>query len=506
MSANLYDVFRERFPTDRSALALEAPQGRRWSYGDLDAAVACIAGYLTGLGVAPGDRVAVQVEKSPEAVLLYLACLRAGFVYLPLNTAYPAGELAYFLGDSEPAAFVCRPGDLTAAERLAAEAGVARVLTLGATGEGTLVEGVRRAPGVEESFETVAREPDDVACILYTSGTTGQPKGAMLSHGNLSSNALTLHEAWGWRSGDVLLHALPIFHTHGLFVALGCALLNGSPVLLLPRFDARVVIDLLPRATVFMGVPTFYTRLLAESDLGRDACAGMRLFVSGSAPLLERTFAEFRERTGHAILERYGMTECGMSTSNPLDGERRPGTVGPPLPGVRLRVVDEAGREVAPGEVGSIEFTGPHVFLGYWRNPDKTAEEFTDDGYFRSGDLGTLSEDGYVSIVGRGKDLVISGGFNVYPKEVELVLDALPEIHESAVIGLAHADFGEQVTAVIVPERSGAAPAPEAIIESLRPRLAGYKIPRRYEFVDELPRNAMGKVQKNLLRKRFGET
>jgi malonyl-CoA/methylmalonyl-CoA synthetase len=393
---------------------------------------------------------------------------------------------------------VCRPQDLDLVGDLARDCGVRQVVTLGDSADGSLVSCVEAG----DDFETVDSDEQDVAAILYTSGTTGKPKGAVLSHGNLGSNAVTLHEAWGFCASDVLLHALPLFHTHGLFVACHCSLLNATPMLLLPRFDAETVMQLLPRATVFMGVPTFYTRLLANPGFGREQCAHMRLFVSGSAPLLQQTHREFLERTGHAILERYGMTECGMSTSNPLDGERKPGTVGLPLPGVSLRVVNESGAPVATGEIGQIEFKGPNVFQGYWRMPEKTAEEFTDDGYFRSGDLGKLDEDGYVSIVGRDKDLIISGGYNVYPKEVEVCIDELDGVDESAVIGVPDADFGERVTAVVVPACDGL--GEEAIIAALRPLLAAYKIPKQVIFVDALPRNAMGKVQKKILRDRFG--
>jgi malonyl-CoA/methylmalonyl-CoA synthetase len=381
---------------------------------------------------------------------------------------------------------------------LASGCGVDRVVTLGSSGEGTLLD----VSDVNDSFVTVVSGEDDVAAILYTSGTTGKPKGAALSHRNLGSNAVTLHETWGFNADDVLLHALPLFHTHGLFVACHCSLLNATPMLLLPKFDVAVVMDLLPRATVFMGVPTFYTRLLANAEFGRAQCANMRLFISGSAPLLAQTHSEFLERTGHTILERYGMTECGMSTSNPLKGERKAGTVGLPLPGVSLRVVDDEGRAVAAGEIGQIEFKGPNVFLGYWRMPEKTSEEFREDGYFRSGDLGMLDENGYVSIVGRDKDLIISGGYNVYPKEVELCIDQLDGVIESAVIGVPDVDFGERVTAVVVVSEADSADA-EGIIAALRPMLAAYKLPKQVAFVDELPRNAMGKVQKNVLRERF---
>jgi malonyl-CoA/methylmalonyl-CoA synthetase len=499
-NANLYGLLSRRFEDRRETIAIETPGRPPLTYVDVERESARFANRLVALGARSGDRVAVQVDKSPEALCLYLGCLRAGLIYLPLNTGYPARELEHFFRDAEPRIIVCRPQDRDMIGALAARCGVARVSTLGGSGDGSLLE--HSDPGHE--FDTVFSRQDDIAAILYTSGTTGKPKGAALSHRNLGSNALTLHEAWGFCDSDVLLHALPLFHTHGLFVASHCSLLNATPMLLLAKFDPIQVIDLLPRSSVFMGVPTFYTRLLANAEFGRAQCAHMRLFVSGSAPLLEQTHSEFLERTGHTILERYGMTECGMSTSNPLDGKRKPGTVGLPLPGVSLRIVDEAGNATAAGEIGRIEFKGPNVFQGYWRNPDKTAEEFSEDGYFRSGDLGELDEDGYVSIVGRDKDLIISGGYNVYPKEVELCIDQLHGVSESAVIGVADADFGERVVAVVVAD-SDAPGDEETIITALRPLLAAYKLPKQITLVDELPRNAMGKVQKNILRERFAQ-
>ena len=497
---NLYRFFQRCFPHDRTSTFVETPDGRCWSYAAMHEETGRIAACLYAQGARQGDRVAVQVEKSPHAVFVYLACLRGGYVYLPLNTAYPEPELAYFIGDARPSVLIGRPDDEPLLHALAERFAVASVLTLDASGTGTLAEAAARAA---PTFDTVDSGGDDLAALLYTSGTTGKPKGAMLSHRNLASNAKTLHQAWSFGPNDVLLHALPLFHTHGLFVACHCVLVNGTSMILLPRFDENLVVKLLSRVTVFMGVPTFYTRLLRNASFTRAQCETMRLFVSGSAPLLEQTFVEFEQRTGHTILERYGMTECGMNTSNPLDGERRAGTVGLPLPGVTLRVVDEHGKPVAAGEVGAIEFSGPNVFSGYWQLPEKTAEEFTTDGYFCSGDLGVIDEDGYVSIVGRGKDLIITGGFNVYPKEVELCIDRVSGVAESAVIGLPHADFGEQVIAVIVPDASDAAPAEERIIAQLKTELASYKVPKGIRVIDALPRNAMGKVQKNLLRERF---
>lgn len=500
-NANLYTVLAQRFAGHPDAVCIETPEGRTFTYRDAEEHSARYAALLASLGVAPGDRVAVQVPKSAQALFLYLACLRAGLIYLPLNTGYTRRELDFFLTDAEPAAVVHTTGD-TVMPELAAARGVPVVLDLGEDGTGTLAE---RAAALAPEHQPVESAPDDVAAILYTSGTTGRPKGAMLTHRNLSSNALTLHSAWGFEPGDVLLHALPIFHTHGLFVACHCALLNASPMLFLSRFDADRVISLLPRATVMMGVPTFYTRLLAHPGFDRRCTANMRLFTSGSAPLLEQTFAAFQERTGHTILERYGMTETGMNTSNPLHGERRAGTVGPALPGVEVRVCDERDHPLAPGQTGGIQVRGPNVFAGYWRAPEKTAAERTGDGWFRTGDLGRMDPDGYVAIVGRAKDLIITGGFNVYPKEVELLIDALDGVVESAVIGLPDADFGEAVAAVVVRAPGAHAPDEAAIRQALRADLATYKVPKRVFFVPELPRNTMGKVQKQLLRARFAE-
>ena len=495
MTNTLYDLFQSNFPTDRSRPFLEVPGGRTWSYADLEDETARLARVLVGAGAAKGERVAAQVEKSPEAILLYLACVRAGAAYLPLNTAYEAAEIEYFIGDARPAVIVCRPADL---DRMSGLGGGAKVLTLGTGGDGTLMQ---LAAGETPAFETVAAAPGDLAAILYTSGTTGRSKGAMMSHRNLASNASTLRRIWGFTGEDVLLHALPIYHTHGLFVATNCVLASGSRMLFMPRFDARGAVRLMERATVFMGVPTLYGRLLAEPSLNAGALRHMRLFISGSAPLLEETFRLFGERTGHTILERYGMTETGMLTSNPLDGERRAGAVGPPLPDVEARIAGEDGNTLGADETGVLEVRGPNVFAGYWRQPGKTAAEFREDGFFVTGDLARISADGYVSIVGRTKDLIISGGLNVYPKEVEAAIDGLDGVGESAVIGLPHPDFGEAVTAVVA--RAGAALSEEAVIEGLAGKLAKFKMPKAVRFVDELPRNAMGKVQKNELRARY---
>jgi len=472
------------------------------TYDALDAATARIAGLLAAIGATPGERIVVQVPKSREAVLLYLAALRAGVVFVPLNSGYTPAEIAYFLEDAAPVALVCDPASAGALAPVAAAAGVRHVLTLGGKGDGTLPE---RAAATDACFATVTRRPDDLAAILYTSGTTGRSKGAMLSQRNLSSNALTLKTLWGWEPGDVLLHALPIYHVHGLFVALHGALLNGSTMLFHKGFDVDAVLADLPKASVMMGVPTFYTRLLAHPGFGRDACARMRLFISGSAPLLEATFAEFEGRTGHRILERYGMTEAGMIASNPYrDGARIAGTVGHALPGVSLRIADGDGREVARGEPGVIEIRGPNLFGGYWRNPARTAEEHRADGYFITGDVATMDTDGRVRIIGRAKDLVISGGFNVYPKEIELLIDALPGIGESAVIGVPHPDFGEGVVAVATRADGADNPDEADVIAALAGGLARFKLPKRVIFVDALPRNAMGKVQKAALREAYG--
>lgn len=501
MNGNLYAVLAAHFAGDR-APCLILPDGRAWSYGDIARASARVANLLAELGLAPGDRVAAQVEKTPEALVLYLAALRAGMVFLPLNPAYRRHEIEYFLADAEPGLFVCRPQDRALADAAARRARVPHVLELDDAGRGSLIDAA--APHAD-AFETVARRGDDLAAILYTSGTTGRSKGAMLTHRNLAVNAQALHDYWRFRPGDVLLHMLPIFHVHGLFVACHCALLNGSAMLFEPKFDAGRAVALLPQATVFMGVPTYYVRLLAEPGFTRETCRDMRLFVSGSAPLLRETFAAFETRTGHTLLERYGMTEGGMFASNPYDGERRAGTVGLPLPCTQIRVVGEEGRPAAPDAVGHIQVKGDNVFAGYWRLPEKTKEEFTADGWFKTGDLGSMSADGYLSISGRSKDLIITGGLNVYPKEIEEMIDALPGVAESAVIGVTHADYGEAVTAVVVRQKNdaGKALSEQSIVAALRGELAAFKLPKRVHLVDELPRNTMGKVQKNTLREKY---
>ena len=498
---NLYALLESRFPADRARPLLILPGGATLSYAQAGEGAARLAQLLASRGVRAGDRVAVQVEKSPEALLVYLACLRAGFVYLPLNSAYQESEISYFLENAEPAAVIGQPSAASWLEPLAARRKVRTFLTLDADGGGTLM---RAAHGASASHPVVERGPDDLAAILYTSGTTGRSKGAMLSHRNLASNAEVLHRAWGFRPDDVLVHMLPLFHVHGLFVASHCVMMNGTAMHFHAKFDARRAIEDFASSTVFMGVPTFYTRLLAERALDRDACRRMRLFVSGSAPLLAETHLDFERRTGQRILERYGMTETGMLTSNPLEGERRAGSVGPALPGIEVRVVDDDDKPVAAGTIGHVQVKGANVFSGYWRMPERNREEFTGDGFFRTGDMGSLSKDGYLTIAGRSKDLIISGGYNVYPKEIELVIDELPGVRESAVIGVPHADFGEAVTAVVV-ARGEESPDEDEIIAVLKKRLANFKVPKRVYFVDDLPRNTMGKVQKNVLRERFGK-
>ncbi|WP_372886622.1 malonyl-CoA synthase [Shimia sp.] len=473
----------------------EIPGAGDISYHDLFAGAERMAAALVGLGVTPGDRVAVQVEKTIEAIQLYLGTVMAGGVFLPLNTAYTTPEVAYFLGDAGPRVVVCDPSREAA---IAEIAGAARVMTLDAGGQGTL----RAAADAETGFAPVARAADDLAAILYTSGTTGRSKGAMLSHANLASNSETLRDYWRFTPDDVLIHALPIFHTHGLFVATNVALLAGASVVFLAGFDADRILEAMPRATALMGVPTFYTRLLNDPRLTPERAANMRLFISGSAPLLVDTHRDWLARTDHTILERYGMTETNMSTSNPYEGERRAGTVGFALPGVEARIRHQ-GQEVPVGEIGVLEVRGSNVFRGYWQMPEKTAEELLPDGWFITGDLAKVDAEGYVTIVGRAKDLVITGGFNVYPKEIESLIDDLPGVLESAVIGVPHADFGEAVVAVVVPREEGFEAG--SVTEGLRDRLAKFKQPKRVILLPELPRNTMGKVQKKALREAYAD-
>jgi malonyl-CoA/methylmalonyl-CoA synthetase len=500
MNANLYALFESHFPDGATQPLLVIPNGPVVHYDEIAALSAQIAHALVAAGCRKGDRVAVQTGKHWQVLALYLACLRASLVYLPLNTGYQRSELDYFFADAQPRVIVCGPENLGLVATLARGA---TVLTLDAHG-GELLD---RATGCPTTFATVVSAPDDLAAILYTSGTTGRSKGAMLTHRNLASNALALVEAWGFTRGDVLLHALPVYHVHGLFVAIHCVLLSGSHMLWLPKFDAAEVVELLPRATVMMGVPTFYSRLVSEPTFTRASCRTIRLFVSGSAPLLPETFDAFRERAGQPILERYGMTETGMNTSNPLQGARVAGTVGKPLSGIDMRVVGDDGVTLGPGHIGAVQVRGPNVFAGYWRMPEKTREEFTADRFFKTGDMGEWVPEGpgtgYLRLVGRAKDLIITGGLNVYPKEIEERIDAMNGVIETAIIGLPDPDFGECVTAVVV-TRPGHALTEGGIIAALKGEIASFKVPKRVHFVDDLPRNAMGKVQKNLLRQKFG--
>ncbi len=526
---NLYTALRAAFPSDLDAVAIETDSGLFYSWRDLERATAMLANLLGGLNLPEGTRVAVQVEKSVEAAMLYLATLRAGLVFLPLNTAYQSAEIEYFIGNAEPAVVVCTPANFGWVSKIAFKVGVTHVFTLGDDRTGSLLQ---RAALCADVHAPAVRRADDLAAILYTSGTTGRSKGAMLTHGNMLSNAQVLKDYWGWRKpgatlaegGDVLIHALPIFHVHGLFVALHGALLNGSKMIWLSRFDPKFVLKKMPQATVFMGVPTLYVRLLAEPGLNREVARNMRLFVAGSAPLLVETFNEWQTRTGHTILERYGMSETAMLTSNPYradhryphpeggdqkagQSERRGGTVGFPLPGVQLRVQDDGdktggGKTLSVNEIGGIQVKGPNVFKGYWRMPEKTAEEFTADGFFKTGDVGKVDERGYVTIVGRSKDLIISGGYNVYPAEIEGYINELPGVLESALVGVPHPDFGEVGVAVVV-ARPGIVLNPQDVIAGLKSQLANFKIPKHCHVVAELPRNTMGKVQKNLLRAQY---
>ena len=503
MSTSLFALIEVSLPDDRTRIVLEAPDRmhgpREWSAERLLAGAAQFASLFSELGLVKGDRVALQVEKSPEALAIYLACLRGGFVFLPMNTAYRLDEVDYLIGNAGPALVICDPAAEDGIKEIASRHNVPHVLTLDTEARGSLTEASRRVRNIVPPVNLGA---DDLAAILYTSGTTGKPKGAMLSQGNLASNGLALRDAWRFTEGDVLLHALPIFHAHGLFVACHCALLAGARMIWLGKFDRDLVLKHLPRATVFMGVPTFYTRLLAGEDINAGLVRHMRLFTSGSAPLLSETFEEFRTRTGHAILERYGMTETGMNTSNPYDGERRAGTVGFPLPGTEVRVMSDEGLPLAAGEVGGLQVRGPNVFGGYWRMPKKSAEEFEEGGWFKTGDIAMIDTDGYVHLVGRAKDLIISGGFNVYPKEIEEFIDDMPEVLESAIVGVPHADFGEAGVAVVV-LRSGRMLDESELISRVKAKLANYKVPKRAFFVESLPRNTMGKVQKNLLRDEY---
>jgi len=495
MGQNIYELLIGA-PTERSLVSLELPDAQSFTYGDVDEHSARIANLLASHKIARGDRVAVQVEKSAQAVFVYLACLRAGAVYLPLNTSYTSEETSYFLTDAQPRAMICQPERYEEALGLCRQANIRQVFTLGAAGQGNLLDACRPMP---TTFSTVPASDSDTAAILYSSGTTGKPKGVMLTQGNLAHNARMLVEAWGFTRHDVLLHTLPIFHVHGLFVGLHCALLSRARLLLVARFDPRKVCSLLPRATVFMGVPTYYTRLLALPQFDQKACRNVRLFISGSAPLLADTFEQVRQRTGHCILERYGMTETLMNTSNPLEGRRLPASIGLPLSGVSVRIAGNDDVPLGPDEVGEIQVRGPNVFSGYWKKPEMSRTCFTPDGFFRTGDLGRMDEKGYIFILGRSKDLIITGGFNVYPKEVEDCINRFEGVQESAVIGMVHPDFGEGVMAIVV-ARPDASVDGDALKHFLRRSLANYKLPKCLVMARELPRNTMGKVQKDRLR------
>ena len=502
-NANLFSHFQSHFPDDLSTCLLVTANGQVITYGQAVEASAKIANSLLDLGASHGDRVTVQVEKSVEALYLYLGCLRAGLVYHPLNTAYTVSELEYFLSDAEPTIVICRSESQEIIKSISVSGGVKAILTLDADGTGTLLDLIRDA---DTSAQIAQRCGTDMAALLYSSGTTGRPKGIMLSHDNLRSNAEILVDAWNFSSSDRLLHMLPIYHVHGLFVAISCVLMSGASMSWHKSYNDDIAVTAMSKCTVMMGVPTYYTRLLSNHRFSSDCCQTMRLFISGSAPLLTETFHEFQARCGHTILERYGMSETNMNTSNPLDGERKPGTVGPPLSGVLLRIVDNEGHEVLTNDIGNLQVKGPNVFSGYWRMPEKTNEDFTSDGFFNTGDKAIIDGDGYVSIVGRSKDLIICGGLNVYPKEVEMVIDDIPEVKESAIIGAPDSDFGEVVVAIIVTEDSGSGNndfLEEQVISLCKTKLANFKIPKRVEVVQSLPRNAMGKVQKNLLREMF---
>jgi malonyl-CoA/methylmalonyl-CoA synthetase len=498
MNNNLYALLQHGFTLAEDRVFLHVPDGGVWTYQDMDRLCGRFARAFLDMGVSAGDRIVVQVEKSAAAIAVYLACLRIGAVYTPLNTSYRLREVEFFLTDASPALFICTPENHEQYQPLSRQAGIRQQHALGTNDSGYLWSMVRDLDSYTDIAEVAA---SDVAAMLYTSGTTGRPKGALLSHGNLCANAVTLHHYWGFGSSDVLLHALPVYHVHGLFVALHCAMLSACRVLFLPAFNVDQILTCLPRATVMMGVPTYYTRLLAREEFNAALCSNIRVFISGSAPLLPQTFETFQQRTGQRILERYGMTETGMIASNPLQGERIAGTVGFPLPGIELRITGDKGQILADGEIGNVEVRGPNVFHGYWKRPEVGAEVFREDGFFITGDLGLL-DDGRLTLAGRGKDLIISGGLNIYPREIEMCLDDLPGIRESAVIGVPHPDFGEAVVAVVVAE-TGAVLVEERIIDGIKSDLAGFKQPKCVFSVDELPRNAMGKVEKNVLRERY---
>jgi malonyl-CoA/methylmalonyl-CoA synthetase len=499
LSHNIYELFATKFADSLDSPFLTMPNGTSHTYRQVDQRSADIAAVLAGAGAQPGDRVVVQVDKSPDAVALYLACLRGGFVFVPLNTAYTPDEVGFFLGDANPAVFVHKPNRTPKLRPVADIAGVPAVFTLNSKGGGSLAEAADETDG---PATVVQREGGDVACMVYTSGTTGRSKGAMLTHNGIATNGRALHAIWRFRPGDVLLHILPIFHIHGLFVALHCAMLNASEVLFHPKFDVDQVRADLPRATVMMGVPTHYSRLMGDPAFGSTDCANIRLFTSGSAPLSEPVFHEFIKRTGHTICERYGMTETGIIASNPPEGQRIAGTVGYALPDMEMRVADEKDEPLGANEIGEVQVRGPHLFAGYWGLENKTAESYTGDGFFKTGDIGSMGADGRLTLAGRSTDMIISGGYNVYPKEIELLLDLLPGVEETAVVGLGHTDFGEAVTAFVVADETV---TEASLTEAVEDHLANFKRPKRYVFLDELPRNSMGKVQKAGLRETYAD-
>ena len=498
VKGNLYTSYKEGFKNNLEGQFLYDDKGLNVTYRELDSETAKLANGLKELGLSEGDRVTVQVDKCIEMVYLYLACVRSNIIFHPLNPAYKEKELSYFLDDAKPSLFISNEETISSISDLSLEHSIDHLFVLNNDGSGNFSD----ISTSEDNYITVACSEDDIAALLYSSGTTGKPKGIMLSHGNISSNAESLVKAWDFQESDCLLHALPIYHVHGLFVALGCVFMTGSKLKWLESFDADVVLKSIPECTVMMGVPTYYTRLLKRDLLDSKLTEGIRLFISGSAPLLEETFNEFNQRTNHQILERYGMTETNMNTSNPLKGDRKPGTVGLPLEDVQVRVVDEENNELSRGEIGNLQIKGPNVFKGYWEMPEKTKEDFSKDGFFNTGDKGLIDEGGYVSIIGRSKDMIISGGLNVYPKEIESLIDKIEGVLESAVIGLSDEDLGEKVVAVIVSEESKTLDE-KKVISEIKDQLAGFKAPKEVKFIDQLPRNAMGKVQKNILRETF---
>jgi len=498
VKGNLYTSYKEGFVNNLEGMFLYDDKGLKINYGELDSETAKLANGLKELGLSAGDRVTIQVDKCIEMVYLYLACIRSNIIFHPLNPAYKEKELSYFLDDAKPSLFISNEETISSISDLNLDHSIDHLFVLNDDGSGNFLE----ISTSDDNFITVDCSEDDIAALLYSSGTTGKPKGIMLSHGNISSNAESLVKAWGFQESDCLLHALPIYHVHGLFVALGCVLMTGSKLKWLESFDVDEVLKSIPECTVMMGVPTYYTRLLKSDALDSELTKQMRLFISGSAPLLEETFNEFHLRTNHQILERYGMTETNMNTSNPLKGDRKPGTVGLPLEGIQVRVVDEENNALPQGEIGNLQVKGPNVFKGYWEMPEKTKEDFSEDGFFNTGDKGLIDESGYVSIIGRSKDMIISGGLNVYPKEIESLIDKIDGVLESAVIGLSDEDLGERVVAIIVSEENATLDEKEVISE-IKDQLAGFKAPKEVKFIDQLPRNAMGKVQKNILRETF---